>query len=187
MLTKTNTLWETNLDRDHDKDLKTYFCNIRTWKILMDESFEEFYSIFLDENNEFNYKLFQKIIGQVNSLLANGSMNIRYESLETYIWFHSSSVKEILSDETELTKNLMKLKDDLLLFSNEIFKIWWEIENKESIKKLLEAKDKDYIKTRIKYFIEMEKSKIEKIKFDYIKDKIDLAINTFTEKFFELI
>lgn len=175
MRSKTSTLGIETLNRNYDQDLKKYFCNIRIWKVLLNESFEEFYSSFLGKNNEFDYKLFQNTIEYINTLLENNSMNIRYKSIEDYIWVYSSSVKEILSDEDLEANSMMKLKDDLIILSSEIFKKWWEAENKESIKK------------RIKAFIGLEKFKIENIKLDYANDKIDLTINTFTKKFFELI
>lgn len=175
MRSETSTLGVEQLNRNYDHDLKKYFCNVRIWKILLDESFEEFYSSFLDTNNEFNYKLFQNTIEYINTLLENNAMNIRYDSIEEYIQVYSNSVKEILSDENIESTSMMKLKEDLVHFSSIIFTKWWETE------------DKDYIKTRIKAFIEMEKAKIEKIKFDYSKWIINLTINTFTKRFFELM
>ncbi len=180
MRSETSTIgiyntWTEKIKKYYDRDLKKYFCNIRIWKILLDESFEEFYTSFLDETGSFNYKLFQNTITYINWLLENNAMNIRYDSIEEYIQVYSNSVKDILSDENLETNSMNKLKEDLENFSSRIFTKWWE------------TQDKDYIKTRIKAFIEMEKSKIEKIKFDYSKWIINLTINTFTKKFFELI
>ncbi|MDD5213352.1 MAG: hypothetical protein PHG82_02930 [Candidatus Gracilibacteria bacterium] len=175
MRIETSTLGVEQLNRNYDQDLKKYFCNIRIGKILLDESFEEFYSSFLGKNNEFDYTLFQNTIEYINTLLDNNSMNIRYDSIEEYIGVYSNSVKDILSDEDLETNSMMKLKEDLDDFSSKIFKRGGEIENKESIKK------------RIKAFIALEKFKIENIKLDYANDRINLTINTFTKKFFELI
>jgi hypothetical protein len=37
------SIGEEKIKKYYDQDLKKYFCNIRIWKILLDESFEEFY------------------------------------------------------------------------------------------------------------------------------------------------
>lgn len=160
---------------NYDNRLKKSFCNTRIWKLLLDESFEEFYSSFIDENWNLDIELFDKTIEYINSLLDENIMNIRYDSLDLYIQNYSNTVNDVLSDNEWITNSLLKLKEDLITFSSRIFKFGWNIENKEAVK------------THIREFIRNEKEKINNIKSEYLDHKISETINQFTKKFFSLI
>lgn len=175
MCSKTSTLEVEQLNRNYDQDLKKYFCNIRTWKILLDESFEEYYGNFIDENWLFKHESFDNTIKYINTLLEQNALNIRFSNLWKYIETYSNAVKEILSDDFSEISSLLKLKDDLDNFASRIFK------------KSIKAKRPEFVRFQIKKFIEGENKKIREIENDYVNKKIDLTINTFTKKFFELI
>lgn len=160
---------------NYDNKLKKSFCNTRIWKLLLDESFEEFYSSFIDETGNFNAELFDRTIEYISYLLDENTMNIRYDSLDSYIQKYSNTVNDVLSDNEWITNSLLKLKDDLITFSSRIFKFGWNVENKEEIR------------THIREFIRSEKEKINDIKSEYLNHNISETINQFTKKFFELI
>ncbi len=164
-----------NSNINYDYELKKSFCNIRIWKVLQNSAFENFYINFLDKNNEFDKEYFTKVINYINKLLEENSINVRYDSIEEYLETYSSAANDIISDEIHYSDSMEKLKEDLLLFAEKMFK------NNEN-----HSIDKD-IKIYLSEFIKEEKIKLEKIKSDYINKKIDETKYLFTIKFFKLL
>jgi ABC-type phosphate transport system substrate-binding protein len=83
--------------------------------------------------------------------------------------------KVVVGGSSSVTPVMEKLKEDLLLFAEKMFK------NNEN-----HSIDKD-IKIYLSEFIKEEKIKLEKIKSDYINKKIDETKYLFTIKFFKLL